>query len=300
MYDDISHDCANLLKREYHDHPMFETFLSACGQFSGKVKQTILACLAPPKVQTKARFMNVHRLVVWADHLLKLSPAGRARKDSILSKLRAIMDVLPSCKALIKRFKKDAVSLLKCQEILKTGGLSHDTLAQCEPFIEAIPTVAVRTRFADSLQERLEIAKRLGLDDVGLPISSDVIESLFGKAKQHGIGEIKDADRIAIHIPALCGVPTQTEAEQVLGISVAEQNEFVGNTSSLTSQRRHLLKDPEPDRLESLQESQSNAHIELIPGAENRAKIDVSDIYTNGYKETSCPDLECRSGGRSP
>ena len=298
--DDISHDCANLLKREYHDHPMFETFLSACGQFSGKVKQTILACLAPPKVQTKARFMNVHRLVVWADHLLKLSPAGRARKDSILSKLRAIMDVLPSCKALIKRFKKDAVSLLKCQEILKTGGLSHDTLAQCEPFIEAIPTVAIRTRFADSLQERLEIAKRLGLDDVGLPISSDVIESLFGKAKQHGIGEIKDADRIAIHIPALCGVPTQTEAEQVLGISVAEQNEFVGNTSSLTSQRRHLLKDPEPDRLESLQESQSNAHIELIPGAENRAKIDVSDMFTNGYEETSCPDLECRSGGRSP
>ena len=298
--DDISHDCANLLKREYHDHPRFETFLSSCGRFSGKVKQTILACLAPPKVQTKARFMNVHRLVIWAERLLKLSPVGRARKGSILSKLRECMDILPSCKALIKRFKEDASNLLKCQEILKTGGLSHDTLAKCEPFIESIPTAAVRIRFAASLQERLEIAKRLGLNEVGLPISSDVIESLFGKAKQHGIGEIKDADRIAIHIPALCGVPTLTEAEQVLGISVAEQNEFADNTSSLTRQRRQLLKNTEPDRLESLQDAQSNAHIELIPRAKNRAKNGEDSLVPVYYENTSCPDLKWRSRGQSP
>ena len=43
--DDISHVIANLLKHRYHDHPMFETFLSACGHVSGKLKQTILACL---------------------------------------------------------------------------------------------------------------------------------------------------------------------------------------------------------------------------------------------------------------
>lgn len=90
--DDISHVIANLLKRWYQDHPMFETFLSACGSVSGKLKQTILACLTPPKVHTKARFMNLHRLVTWADMLLKLSTVGRSAKDSILSKLRACFD----------------------------------------------------------------------------------------------------------------------------------------------------------------------------------------------------------------
>src|SRR5258705_7934942 len=35
---------------------------SACGRVSSKLKQTLLACLAPPTVRTKARFMNVHRL----------------------------------------------------------------------------------------------------------------------------------------------------------------------------------------------------------------------------------------------
>src|SRR5207244_5211946 len=74
--DDISHAVAGMLKRAYQEHPAFATFLAACGRVSSKLKHTILACLAPPKVRTKARFMHVHRLVTWADRLLKLSPAG--------------------------------------------------------------------------------------------------------------------------------------------------------------------------------------------------------------------------------
>jgi hypothetical protein len=76
--DDISHATASMLKRTYQDHPAFERFLSACGQASGKLKQTLLACLAPPTVCTKARFMNVHRL-------LKVGPTtqpGRAVSSS--------------------------------------------------------------------------------------------------------------------------------------------------------------------------------------------------------------------------
>jgi len=81
--DDISHAVAGMLKRIYQDHPSFATFLSACGRVSGKLKHTLLACLAPPTVQTKARFMNVHRLFTWADRLLKLSPAGGAKRGSM-------------------------------------------------------------------------------------------------------------------------------------------------------------------------------------------------------------------------
>lgn len=76
--DDVSHVIANLLKHEYGKHPLLSTFLSVCGKTSQKLKQTVLACLAPPKVSTKARFMNLHRLVQWADRLLKHSPVGRA------------------------------------------------------------------------------------------------------------------------------------------------------------------------------------------------------------------------------
>jgi len=116
--------------------------------------------------------------------------------------------------------------LLACQKRLTTQGLSHDTLAQCAPLIDTIPSRAVRREFAGYLQYQLETAKTLGLDQVGLPISSDAIESLFGVAKQHGMGEIKDVGRMALRLPALCGTPTREEAQQVLEISVAEQQEL--------------------------------------------------------------------------
>jgi hypothetical protein len=266
--DDISHVIANLLKWWYRDQPIFETFLSACGRVSGKLKQTVLACLAPPKVQTKARFMNVHRLITWADRLLSLSPTGGARKGSILSKLRACLDQLPSCRAFIKRFRDDALPLLECQRILKAQGLTHSTIAQCEPFIQAIGSSPVRREFTLYLQNQLQIAIKLGLDHIGLPVSSDQIESLFGLGKLHGTGEIKDANRIALRLPALCGTPTRTEAEQVIKISVAEEQQITGCFTSLVKQRREVL--PHPDRLESLSTDRVGTHLELIARVKNR------------------------------
>ena len=85
--DDLSHVAANMLKRSYQHHPTFERFLAACGRVSGQLKQTLLACLAPPTVRTKARFMcapSVHlggsaaqALTRWRDQRrLDLSPAA--------------------------------------------------------------------------------------------------------------------------------------------------------------------------------------------------------------------------------
>ena len=59
--DDISHAAANMLKHYDQHHPACERFLSACGRVSGQLQHTILACLVPPTVRTKARFMHVHR-----------------------------------------------------------------------------------------------------------------------------------------------------------------------------------------------------------------------------------------------
>jgi len=287
--DDISHAVANMLKRRYQEHPQFATFVSACGRVSGKLKHTMLACLAPPTVHTKARFMNVHRLVTWADRLLKLSPAGGAKAGSTLATWRACLDALPTCKALIKQFRDDAVALLACQKRLKTQGLSHDTLAQCEPLIDAIPSVSVRREFTGYLHYQLQTATTLGLDHVGLPISSDPIESLFGLAKQHGVGEIKDASRMALRLPAFCGVPTREEARQVLDVSVAEQKAITAQFTSLTQQRRKVL--PNPAALESLGTDQASLHMELIPSPKNRSNDRETVDLSNSYQEAYGPEM---------
>jgi hypothetical protein len=296
--DDISHAVANMLKRRYQDHPTFATLVAACGRVSGKLKHTLLACLAPPTVHTKARFMNVHRLVTWADRLLKLSPAGGAKAGSTLAQLRTCLDALPACRALIKRFREDAVPLLACQKLLKTQGLSHATLAQCEPLIDTIPSQAVRRELTGYLQYQLQTATTLGLDHGGLPISSDAIESLFGFAKHHGMGEIKDANHVALRLPALCGTPTRQEAEQVLKVSMAEQQELTSRFTSLTKQRREVLVHPEA--LERLGEVQALTHVELVPSAKNRSNYHYAVDLSSSCKESCGPGLHRQDGHRCP
>lgn len=287
VIDDISHAVANMLKRRYEKHPQFSTFLSVCGRVSSRLKHTMLACLAPPKVQTKARFMNVHRLVRWADWVLGLLPAGRAKAGSVVAKLRACLEALPACRTLIRQFRDDAVALLACQQILKTRGLCHDTLRECEPLLDTMASVRVRQEFARYLHHQLETATQLGLDAVGLPISSDPIESLFGLAKQHGVGPIQDANRMALRIPALCGVPTLEEAQQVLAITVAQQRVLSDGVVSLTQQRRQIRA--QPHHLDQLGSEREQGNVELIPPGKDRFDRSTIISFPKGYKEVKEP-----------
>jgi hypothetical protein len=282
--DDISHFVANLLKHEFHNHAMFDVFLRACGAVSRLFKQTILACLAPPKVSTKARFMNLHRLVKWAALLLKQSPRGRAAKGSLLQKLRDRLDQLPQCRRFINDFLLNAEPLIECQKILKTQGLSQESYAVCRPIVATIPNPFIRIRFMSWLDKHLTTAQTLGLSEVGLPISSDSIESLFGVAKHHGTGELKDANRIALRIPALCGELTRQDADNVLRITVQEQQQWVGCLPSLTRQRRDMFT--RDGSLDNINKNETKHNVAFIAGSKSGQKglnmVYKTGCYANG------------------
>jgi len=114
------------------------------------------------------------------------------------------------------------------------------------------------------------VAKELGLDHTGMPISSDSRESLFGVSKQHGCAEIKDANRIALRIPAMCGELTSNDAQMVLDISVQEQQGIETSLISLTRQRREIL--PNPGCLDEIVAAGSKKYLELIPEPKKRSK----------------------------
>jgi len=290
VLDDISHAVAQMLKRRDEKHPQFATFLSACGRVASRLKPTVWAGLTPPTVHTKARCMHVHRLVRWADRVVGLLPTGRAQAGSVLAQLRPCLDELPACRSLICQFRDDAVALLACQQMLKPHGLSHNTLPQCEPLLDTMASVRVRQAVARSLHHQFEAATRLGRDDVGLPISADPIASLFGLTTQHGVGPVKDAHRMALRIPARCGLPTPEEAQQVLEIPVAQQKALTDGVSSLTKQRRQMrakLHD-----LAQLSSGRDQGPVARIPPGKDRS--DRSNILSlpNGYKEVQGPRLQ--------
>ena len=173
-------------------------------------------------------------------------------------------------------------------------GRSHVTRAQCEPLLATMPSSVLRQEFRAYLDFELTTATTLGRDHIGLPLSSDAIESLFGVAKRHGVGETADAGRIALRLPALCGMPTRHEAEQVLQVGVARQQAFTASLISLTKQRREVLANPE--RLESLSSTQGSPHMELMPSPKNRSNSQEVTNISNGYKGNHGPLLR-QSGG---
>jgi hypothetical protein len=285
--DDISHFIANLLKHEYQNHPMFAVFTSACGKASKMFKQTILACLAPPKVSVKARFMNLHRLVKWASLILNHSPRGRAAKGSLRQKLRDCFDQLPQCRAFINAFLLDAEPLMACQEILKNNGLSQKAIEDCQQISDTIPNLTIRAGFKDWLEKQRTISKKLGLDEIGMPITSDSIESLFGVAKHHGTGETKDANRIALRIPTLCGTLDRKDAEEVVKVTVLEQQEWFASCPSLTKQRRDVLA--HAGSLEDIKIDDAKPNIELIVGSKSGQKAMETPTKTVGYGNIDSP-----------
>jgi hypothetical protein len=101
----------------------------------------------------------VHRLFSGADRRLQLAPAGGAKAGAIFARRRACRDELPACKALSKRFRAAAQGLLEGQEMLKTQGLAHDPLAQCQPLSGAMPSALGRQEFEASLEYQLAPAK---------------------------------------------------------------------------------------------------------------------------------------------
>ncbi len=279
--DDVSHVVANLLKHEYSKHPSYDGFISACGQASKKFKQTVLAFFAPPKVSTKARFMNIHRMVTWAEMVLQHSPPGRTSKGSVVAKLRDCLGKLPESKQFIKRFLRDAIPLLECQQILKTCGLNMEVYKRCKEILNSIPKRSqVRIGFILWMETQLMVAESLGMGNIGMPVSSDNIESLFGLAKTHGTGDVKDANRIALRLPAFCGRVNSDSARMVVGVTVKEQQEVENKLLSLTRQRRTLL--PVPGSLTDNLLTESDGYLSILPVPKTEEIFkECIDITTN-------------------
>ena len=80
--DAISHAVAGRLTRSSHDPPTVATGVAAGGRGSGQLKQTLLTCVAPPKVHTTARLMHVPRCCPWAERVRTLAPPGGAQRGA--------------------------------------------------------------------------------------------------------------------------------------------------------------------------------------------------------------------------
>lgn len=182
---DITHKIATILKRELKDNESWNGFAKLAAKTGSRVRQTELSGFAPPNQRTKARYMNVDKLLKWGyDTLYLLEQKEKLvemkydfeRVDEKLGWLRDYREKLNDWEPLFKTVQETA-------NFVKTTGLYKN----CDIILDKIlckypdnsTAVRVREELISFVKEQSQNIK-YGETLLG---SSELIESAIGKFK---------------------------------------------------------------------------------------------------------------------
>ena len=204
-------------KKEFEQTKSYKKFTKLISDGSARIRNTDIAFLTPPKLRNKARFQNVSRLGKWGEKMMEhFNIRGRAKKGSILEKLRLAFPTFNRLKPFILNFSKTTSVTSQIMEKLKNRGLEQSTYDDCKLMLKELPKSSQTAKsLRDWLDRHLKIQQQLG--SFPMPISSDIIESLFGKFK-YTIEKSPQSDmnHSILIIPLLCGKISEAKIANAL------------------------------------------------------------------------------------
>lgn len=238
---DISHEVGNALKADFKDRPTFKMITKKLKDNATKIFQPRLAFLAPPKLRPKGRFMGISRLGNWLEKIQKLlGGLGRVHEGSLASELRRVFGGVGTLNYMMRQLCQRSIKLAEVMDVLKANGLNQSSYRQSMAIIEQLPPRShSRKRIAKWLKRHLHIQCRLGIGQTGLPVSSDIIESLFGTFKGFIARDPKaELNHLILAIPALCGIQNHDTIRSALAnVShadfIAWRKREIGTTSRM-------------------------------------------------------------------
>lgn len=215
--EDVGHYTANLLKAHYAGKKLFTTFLKIVATGTALLRQTNLAWLIPPKLRTKGRFQGITALAHWAHKLLALIQR-KGKADAEVRQARKAFTGLARLRPFLARFCQVCALAELFLELLKTKGLNETTYQAAQDLLAKLPARSfLRTGLASWLEKHITIFRALGQGDVSLPVSSDPIESLFGKFKTMiQRNPHAELNRLIYVIPLLCGDHSEAAIDRAL------------------------------------------------------------------------------------
>lgn len=250
---DVSHFVANALKHYYAKLSLFRQFQSLCTRMRPRLQQTRFAFLLPPKARAKGRFLSASRQAEWGIQTLAYLEVKEREASPDVSALAQALRGLKSFKLFLMTFVRNTTCLNQMMKIVKTQGLSAESIQACQETLGDLPVRSpIRKEVRHYLQHYLPVVES---SDSPLLGSSDVIESLIGKAKQrleaHGRSELHKS---ILLLPCMCGaLPHDLVAKALTTVRVQDVTtwgaEEVGETR--LSVRRRALGRRQPRKPET-------------------------------------------------
>lgn len=184
MYD-IKHKTACLLKHELAGDASWQGLIDAINHFKRRVALTPLACLLPPSLRGKARYMSVDVLVAWAEKKLTLL----ARPD-VLAELGLDATAVEEKLGWLRQFAEPLRSWREMLAVIETTehyvrhqGIHRDMVDELAALL-AVPNSERARKIREKLLAFLRDQARQTAPGERLLGSSEVLESVIGKFKK--------------------------------------------------------------------------------------------------------------------
>jgi hypothetical protein len=250
---DVTHFVANALKHYYAKLSLFQQFQTLCTRIRQRLQQTRFAFLLPPKARAKGRFLGVSRQAEWGLRTIAYLDEKEREPSPEAETLAYVLRGLKPFKPFLTIFVRNTTCLNEVMRMVKTQGLSAESIQACLERLGDLPARSpIRKEVSHYLQQYLPVVES---NDSPMLGSSDVIESLIGKAKQrleaNGRSEL---NKSILLIPCMCGDLTpDLVAEALTTVRVQDVTTWVAETvgETMQSRRRRELSRPPPRPLET-------------------------------------------------
>jgi hypothetical protein len=182
---DIAHKAARLLKRRLERDARWATFCGEVGRIHREVRQTELACLVPPPLGCKARFMNLGPVIRWGEETLRIldNPPAYVRQHLPAERLQAKFNWLRHYATALQEWSQFLVVIETTLEFVREEGLTSESGTTLRIMLDALwldqpaRTLAIElAAFVRDESAKVPPTQRF-------PASTEVLESCFGKLK---------------------------------------------------------------------------------------------------------------------
>jgi hypothetical protein len=218
-YRDLPHMAARLLKKRLEKNERWQAFIKQATQTKFETTQTELAFLVPPRLRSKARYMNLQKMLRWAEKSLTVLD-----DPSLVSPSLCSVDRLHAKLAWLREYREDLAvwsSWLALTDVtldlVRCHGYCSSTAADVKQSLTAISDTPEEELLKHELLEIVNTESQKARVGVRMPGSTEILESSFGKLKEIEGSQSKSGFTSLILIwAALFGATTSEVIRQAL------------------------------------------------------------------------------------
>ena len=177
---DLTHKIARILNKIFKKHDSFKRLTNKMSEIRTKYLQTDIAFLIPPKQRTKSRYLNISDISNWCVNTLRYYERNKEIEIEICKKIAWITEY----KDFITELSEIDDIICRIEKELKHNGFSDNTWQKCDKILQGICSNTGKL-FRDELNVYFKELKGKMIKTDKLVITSDIIESSFGKYKNY-------------------------------------------------------------------------------------------------------------------